>query len=162
MHKKLSFVWRSSSSKSYLSNLRKKPTLVRGWISTNKTFVPSMIRSARHTVLPVAITNLAWKLFREILKSGNGRTERRTDVQTTRAKIVITTGRDCGSVFMVYISIFMVRKHALLVNVQSVLLIHELEAPPGLEDWQVSGIHKMQEVFIILLGQRSLDLKWKN
>ena len=36
---------------------------------------------------------LNFVLFCKILKSGDGR----TDGQTTRAKIVITTGRDCGS-----------------------------------------------------------------
>ena len=55
--------------------------------------VPSMIHSARSTVPPAAITSLAWKLlcFARFWKVG-------TDVQTARAKIVITTGRDCGSV----------------------------------------------------------------
>ena len=43
-----------------------------------------MIHSARPTVPPVAITILIWKLFCEILKSGDG--------QTARVKIVITTG----------------------------------------------------------------------
>ena len=33
----------------------------------------------------------------EILKSWDGRTVRKTDVQTTLAKIVTTAGRDCGS-----------------------------------------------------------------
>ena len=51
----------------------------------NKTWVPSMIHSARFTVhYPL----LNFVLFSEILKSG----DRRTDLQTTRAKIVITTG----------------------------------------------------------------------
>ena len=36
-------------------------------------------------------------LFSEILKSGNGRKDARTDVQTPHKKIIITTGRDCGS-----------------------------------------------------------------
>ena len=70
----------------------------------DKTCVPSMIHSARPTVLPVTITILAWKLFCfarfwkvlkywsiDVLKDG------RTDVQTTHAKIVITTSLDCGS-----------------------------------------------------------------
>ena len=42
----------------------------------------------------IAITILTWKLFCEILKSGDGR----TNGQTIRVKMVITTGRDCGSV----------------------------------------------------------------
>ena len=58
----------------------------------NKTCVPSMIHSARPTVPPVVITILAWKLFclARFWKVG-------TDVQTTRAKIGITTVRDCWS-----------------------------------------------------------------
>ena len=51
-----------------------------------KTCVPSMIHSATSTVPPVGITIVTRKL-------GGGW----TDVQTTRAKILITTGLDCGS-----------------------------------------------------------------
>ena len=49
----------------------------------------SFVSSDRYSCLNV--------LFCEILNSGWQRTDGRTDVQTTRAKIVITTGRDCGS-----------------------------------------------------------------
>ena len=42
-------------------------------------------------------SHLKVDLFCEILKSRDGRTDGRTDVQTARVKIVITTGRDCGS-----------------------------------------------------------------
>ena len=63
--------------------------------NTHKTYVPSMIPSAILKVLPVAITIIASKLFCEILESGDGR----TDVQTTRAKIVNTTGQPSGTIF---------------------------------------------------------------
>ena len=56
----------------------------------NKTFVPSMIHSARPTVPPVAITILTWKWFCFAIFW-------KADGQTPRTKIVITTGRDCGS-----------------------------------------------------------------
>ena len=47
-----------------------------------------MIHSTRPTVSPLA--NIVFTLFWEILKSG----DERTDIQTPRVKIVITTGRD--------------------------------------------------------------------
>ena len=52
-----------------------------------------MIHSVRSTCPPVAITISLELCFvlRDFEKWG------RTDVQTTRAKIVITTGRECGS-----------------------------------------------------------------
>ena len=50
-----------------------------GKITIYKTYVPSMIPSARPTVSPVAIYILTWKLFKlffcEILKSGDGQTD---------------------------------------------------------------------------------------
>ena len=54
-----------------------------------------MIHSARPTIPPVAITIFSIEnvLLCAILKSRDVRTE----VQTPRAKIVITIGRDCGS-----------------------------------------------------------------
>ena len=57
-----------------------------------------MIHSARRTVPPVAITILAWTLFCfarfwKLL----------TDGRTTLAKMVITTGRDCGSATWIYV-----------------------------------------------------------
>ena len=49
-----------------------------------------MIHSARPTVL--LVENIVFALNCFILKSGDGR----TDGRTTCAKIMITTGRDCG------------------------------------------------------------------
>ena len=48
---------------------------------------------------PTRSDNSKFVLFCEILKIGNGHSGGRTDVvvQTPRLKIVITTGRDCGS-----------------------------------------------------------------
>ena len=58
-------------------------------INRNKTWVGSMIHSARPTVPPVAITILAWTLFciARFWKLG-------TNGRTTRVKIVIPTGHD--------------------------------------------------------------------
>ena len=53
--------------------------------------------------LRIAITILALTIFLgKILKSGDGDV-RRTDVQTTRTKVVFTTGRDCGSAYWINI-----------------------------------------------------------
>ena len=56
----------------------------------------SMIPSARPTVPPVAIIIFKRRLFCDILKSGDGRTDIWTEVC---GKIMITTGRgrECGS-----------------------------------------------------------------
>ena len=59
--------------------------------------VPSMIHLARPTVPSVAITIFSlescFAIFRKV----------GTDVRTRRAKIMITTGRDCGSVLWISI-----------------------------------------------------------
>ena len=65
-----------------------------------KTCVPSMIHSARPTVPQVEITILTWNLFCFLRFSKVG-TDGWTDGQASRAKIMITTGRDCGSVFWI-------------------------------------------------------------
>ena len=65
-------------------------------VKLNKTCLPLMIPSAWPTVPPLAINHYShfkFVLFCKILKSGDGR----TDIQTLRVKIVITTGRDCES-----------------------------------------------------------------
>ena len=51
---------------------------------------------------PVEITILAWKFFCSVIFWTVG-TDGRTDVQTTRAKIVITTSRDYGSALWISI-----------------------------------------------------------
>ena len=61
-----------------------------------KTCVPINDPLGQAHSLPVAITVLAWKLFC-LVWFWIVETDVRTDVQTTRAKIMITTGRDCGS-----------------------------------------------------------------
>ena len=58
------------------------------FVTQYNTCVPSMIHSAR----PTAITIFASNLFCFVTSWKAG-----TDVQTTRGKIVITSGRDCGS-----------------------------------------------------------------
>ena len=59
----------------------------------DKTCISSMIPSARPTIPQGAITILTCTLFdlRDFENWGQ------TDVRTPRVKIVITTGRDCGS-----------------------------------------------------------------
>ena len=93
-HKLLCRTWyaylivRSSSNTSPFSYLSR--------INEYKTCVPLMIHSAIPTVPPVAITILSWTLFC-FARFRNMGTDGRTDRQTTGSKIVIATGRDCGS-----------------------------------------------------------------
>ena len=54
----------------------------------------SMIHSARPKVTPVA--NIVFCCVLLDLKSGEGRTDIRTNGRTTCAKTMIPTGRDCG------------------------------------------------------------------
>ena len=82
---------------SQFSNKRQSKLDFITWEKSNKTCAPSMIHSARPTILTIVITILTWKLFcfARFYKVG---TDRRKNGRTdTTCEIVITTGRDCDS-----------------------------------------------------------------
>ena len=87
-----------------------------------KTWVQSMIHSARPTVPWVVITILSWTLFC-FARFWKVETDVRTDVQTTRAKIVITTGRYCGSASWIKMSCCQKRSLKIYIHPKAVWMV---------------------------------------
>ena len=98
-----------------------------------------MIHSATPTVPPVAITMLA-------------RTSVGTDVKTTRAKIVITTGRECGSASWINLIFYYKKSLRTEANFEKLHFSYSFTAQCDFSDEDMSVIDSQEELSLPMSG----------